>query len=172
MKKSELLEKELTDLRKEQEEKVEKMVFFEGHSAEDHEKDWANYWNTYGREYHRKETQLSRDIAKEQNREIEVEDGVTICLYSDRHAATVIRKTKTTITVRRDKAIRDPNFKPEFIPGGFCAHCTNQDEQTYTYERDPQGNVSTFYWSEKFGRWQRESITLMPGRHEFYDYNF
>lgn len=63
---------------------------------------------------------------------IQVGDGVTVNLWSDRYAATVIKVTKSTVTVRRDKATLNPDFKPEWIPGGFAAHCTNQDEQTYT----------------------------------------
>ena len=104
---------------------------------------------------------------------VEVGDGVTINLWTDRHAATVIKKTKYTLTVQHDKATLDPNFKPEWIPGGFAAHCTNQSEQTYTYERDPNGRIETFRWSNRHGQYgQPGSPTLSKGRHEFYDYNF
>lgn len=102
-----------------------------------------------------------------------VGEGATICLWSDREACTIIKVTKSTITVRRDKATLDPEFKPEFIPGGFCAHCTNQYEQTYSYEPDPDGAVHTFYWSRKFGTYGTPGhLRLIRGRHEFYDYNF
>lgn len=47
---------------------------------------------------------------------VKVGDGVTINLWSDRHAATVIKVTAKTVTVRRDKATLNPDFKPEFIP--------------------------------------------------------
>ena len=57
---------------------------------------------------------------------IQVGDGVTVNLWSDRYAATVIKVTKSTATVRRDKATLNPDFKPEWIPGGFAAHCTNR----------------------------------------------
>ena len=106
---------------------------------------------------------------------VEVGDGVTIHLYSDAHAGTVIKKTKTTITVQQDKATIDPNFKPEFVAGGFAGHCTNQNEQTYTYERDLNGTVTTYRWSKKYNRYQGGgdgSVTVTKGRREFYDYNF
>lgn len=104
---------------------------------------------------------------------VKVGDGVTINLWSDRHAATVIKVTAKTVTVRRDKATLNPDFKPEFIPGGFAAHCTNQREQSYTYEPDEKGEVTTFHWSDKFQRYgQPGNLTLSKGRHEFYDYNF
>ena len=104
---------------------------------------------------------------------IHVGDGVTVNLWSDRYAATVIKVTKSTVTVRRDKATLNPDFKPEWIPGGFAAHCTNQDEQSYTYEPDEKGTEYTFRWSRKYQRYgQPGNLTLSKGRHEFYDYNF
>lgn len=104
---------------------------------------------------------------------IRVGDGVTVNLWSDRYAATVIKVTKSSVTVRRDKATLNPDFKPEWIPGGFAAHCTNQDEQTYTYEPDENGTEYTFRWSRKYQRYgQPGNLTLSKGRHEFYDYNF
>ena len=106
---------------------------------------------------------------------IKVGDGVTVHLWSDAHAATVIKKTRCTITVQYDKATLSPDFKPEFVTGGFCAHCTNQNEQTYTYEKDENGRIETYRWSDKRIRYQGGgdgSIYLTKGRHEFYDYNF
>lgn len=102
-----------------------------------------------------------------------VGDGATVYLYSDSHAGTIVKVTKCTVTVRRDKATLDPNFKPEFIPGGFCAHCTNQDEQSYTYEPDENGELTIVRWSKKYNRYgQPGNLRLGKGRHEFYDYNF
>lgn len=104
---------------------------------------------------------------------VKVGDGVTINLWSDRHAATIIKVTAKTVTVRRDKATLNPDFKPEFIPGGFAAHCTNQSEQSYTYEPDENGEVRTFRWSDKYQMYgQPRNLTLSKGRQEFYDYNF
>ncbi len=105
---------------------------------------------------------------------VKVGDGVTVQLYSDAHAYTVVKVTKTSVTIQRDKAIKDPNFKPEIVPGGFAGHCTNQDKQTYTYERDENGQLETFRYSKKWGRFQQPKAGryLTPGRHEFYDYNF
>lgn len=117
-----------------------------------------------------------KDLIKRIERyNVNVGDGVTICLYSDKHACTVIKRTAKTITVQRDKAILNPNFKPQIEVGGFSGHCTNQDEQTYTYERDENGEITTYRWSDKYGRYcggGDQSITIINGRHEFYDYNF
>lgn len=142
-------------------------------------KGWEEAWNKW---YGKCGRQMSEDIREterlllvEINRELDVGDGATICLYSDRHACTVIAKTKKTITLQQDKATLDPNFKPEFIVGGFAAHCTNQNDQKYTYERDPNGEIFKCYWSERLGRYTTggdQSIGVSVGRHEFYDYNF
>lgn len=102
-----------------------------------------------------------------------VGEGATINFWSDRQAATIIKVTKCSITVQRDKAILNPNFKPEFIIGGFSAHCTNQSEQSYTYEMDETGQTYTFRWSKKHCSYGTPgNLTLSKGRHEFYDYNF
>lgn len=106
---------------------------------------------------------------------VKVGDGATVHLYSDSHACTVIKVTKSTITVQRDKAILDPNFKPEFVAGGFAGHCVNQDDQTYTYERNPEGEIEVYRWSNKYNRYQGGgdgSIVVTKGRREFHDYNF
>lgn len=118
--------------------------------------------------------ELKFQIRREENREIEVGDGVTYCLYSDKHACTVIARTKNTLTIQQDKATLDPNFKPEWVAGGFAGHCTNANEQSYTYERNPNGTIYKCHWSEKYGRFQCSdgSIRIIRGRHEYYDYNY
>jgi hypothetical protein len=103
---------------------------------------------------------------------VEVGEGVTIQLFSDAHAGTVIRKTVKSVTVRRDKATLKDSFKPEFHAGGFAAHCSNQSQQEYNYERDPEGETITFRWSDKFQAYQSKGRFLKKGRKEFYDYNF
>jgi len=102
-----------------------------------------------------------------------VGDGATVNLWSDRHAGTIIKVTKRTIVIRRDKAILDPNFKPNYIPGGFSVHCTNSHDQKWSYEPDEDGDLTTLYWSEKYRQYGRPgNLTASKGRHEYYDYNF
>jgi hypothetical protein len=105
---------------------------------------------------------------------VKVGDGVTMGLYSDAHAGTIVKVTKTSVTVQRDKATLDPNWKPDFVAGGFAGHCTNQNEQTYTYEQDPNGETVTFRWSKKYNQFRntKRGQKLYKGRREFYDYNF
>lgn len=105
---------------------------------------------------------------------VEVGMGATVHFYSDAHAYTIIKvsKSKKQITIQRDTATLSKDFKPEFIVGGFAGHCTNQSEQTYTYERNEDGEVYVFRWSEKKQRYVYKHLNLSGGRRQFYDYNF
>lgn len=102
----------------------------------------------------------------------EVGDGMTLCYWTDKEAYTIIKRTAKTLTLRRCKAKLNPDFKPEFIPGGFVGTVINQHEQTYSYEEDPEGQVITAYWSEKEKGFYWHGLHVIAGRHEFYDYNF
>jgi hypothetical protein len=163
MKYSEILKNKLNELQAEHE-RIVKEIRADSNQREKYKDHIENYWDL--------ERDLKHDICVEKRRELDVGDGCTFHLWSDSHACTVIKRTPKTITIQRDKAVLDPNFKPEWIPGGFAAHCTNQDEQRYTYERDPKGEIITARWSEKRGGFIYLDKIITTGRHEFYDYNF
>ena len=116
-----------------------------------------------------KATDLYNDYFKDS---VQVGDGATVCYWSDRHAYDVIAKTPCTLTLRRCKATLKPTYKPEFIPGGFAAHCVNNNEQDYDYENDPDGVIKKAYWSKKNHRYYVDKLPVTAGRHEHYDYNF
>lgn len=102
-----------------------------------------------------------------------VGEGATVHYWTDSNAYTIIARTEKSLTLQRDKAILDPNFKPDFIPGGFCGTVVNQYDQSYTYEKDPNGQIRKAYWSEtKKGFYVEKTLRVSLGRHEFYDYNF
>lgn len=103
--------------------------------------------------------------------ELEVGDHAHICHWSDVSPVTVIKRTAKTITVRYDKATRDPEWKPEFEVGGFSAHCTNNDEQKWIIEEDPNGRTDTFRL-RKVGWRNAADEKLYPGWMKRYDYNF
>jgi hypothetical protein len=95
--------------------------------------------------------------------DLQVGDGATICLWSDRKACTVIARTARTITVQGDRAVR--------VDNNGMSEC-----QQYEYHRNPEAGIST-YSLRKNGRWVRVGDTLngqclVAGRHEFYDYAF
>ena len=123
--------------------------------------------------FHR-EGELQRELNSVNMMNVKVGDGITLNLYSDSHAYTIIARTAKTITIQRDKAALKKDFKPEIVVGGFAGHCMNQNEQEYDYERNPKGETMVIRWSEKNQRWSAPKgyryVSL--GRHEFYDYNF
>lgn len=171
IKQSEALEIVLADLKKKEDDLREKAFSGDG----DFDDKFDKFWNGGGKALSEQIKETERRIFVEKNREIEVGDGVTYQLYTDSYACTVIKRTPKTITIQRDKATLSPDFKPKFIPGGFSAHCTNNEEQSYTYERDPNGDIYVCHWSEKEGRFRSGSdgsFKIRRGRHEFYDYNF
>jgi hypothetical protein len=113
-------------------------------------------------------------------------DGVTVSLWTDCEAYTIIKQTPTTMTLQLDKATLSPEFQPEIIPGGFAGHCVNQQDQTYTYERDADGRtikISLRRWKDEEGnerrKWKRTGSgtfeagnNAYAGRRKFHDYNF
>ncbi len=105
--------------------------------------------------------------------ELCVGDGVTVCIGTDKDPCTVIKKTKAMLVIQADRATLNPDFHPEFVVGGFCGRCVNQDEQRYTYERDEKGYIYTAHWSEKrLGWFVFGHSRVVLGREKFHDYNF
>ena len=102
---------------------------------------------------------------------VSVGQGATINYRSYRHAGTIVKVTKWSITIRRDTAILSPDFSPQFIIGGFSVFCTDQPEQEYTYEPNDSGELVTIRWSKKYNRYGCPGqISASKGRHEFYNY--
>lgn len=113
-------------------------------------------------------------------------DGVTVSVWTDCEAYTIIKRTATTMTLQEDKATKSPNFTPEFVTGGFAGHCINQGDQTYTYEPNPTGSkikVSLRRWTDEEGNerrlWKKVGTktferggNVYPNRRKFHDYNF
>lgn len=90
---------------------------------------------------------------------VEVGDGVTLNLYSDSHACTVIKRTAKTLTVQRDNAKRIDN-------NGMS------DSQEYEYTPNENGNIEVVRWSNKYNCWMWCDKAISMGRHEYYDYSF
>jgi len=102
-----------------------------------------------------------------------------IC-YSDVRVHEIVRViSDTCVEVRRLKATLD-NWQPEFIPGGFAAHCINNRSQRYVYTSDETEEIFRIRKSRsksvrKGGKWfdaggHYYKIEAEP--YEFHDYNF
>lgn len=96
----------------------------------------------------------------------EVGMGVTECMWSDRHAYTIVAViSDRQIVVQRDKAVRTDN-------NGLS------ESQSYSYERDPDGERKTVT-KRKNGKWVTKGDALKGGtgwligeRNEYYDPSF
>lgn len=128
-------------------------------------------WNLKGTYEERQEAEAK--MFADWYHEMEVGDHAHVTMWSDVYPVTIIKKTATTLTVRNDKAHLDPNWKPEFIIGGFSAHCTNNDNQQWIIEEDPDGCIEVFRWSKRLNCYKDTSdCKLFPEWAKHYDYNF
>lgn len=107
-------------------------------------------------------------------------DGVTVTLYTDRVAYSVVEKGKRHMILREDKAIR--KTEPIITPGGFAGHCINNDSIEYDYEPDPGGRevkITKRVGPDGYVTWKMvgtgtnsRGMYAYPGRDYKYDYNF
>ena len=117
---------------------------------------------------------------------LNIGDGVSVSVWSDVHAYTIIKKTATTMTLRADKAELLNREELRFVVGGFAAHCENQEVQRYEYTPNPDGvkiKISLRHWNDEEGnerrRWKKSGVktfeiggNVRPGRRAFRDFNF
>ena len=94
--------------------------------------------------------------------------------WSDMSPYEIVRViSEKTIEIRAMRSEKDPNFKPEFVSGGFAGHCTNQNEQKWTYTSVEENDVikarlrKDGYFYSRFGRHILDNEPV-----KFYDYNF
>lgn len=96
--------------------------------------------------------------------------------YSDVWPYQVVRVSESgkTFWVASVESTRDPEWKPEFVSGGFAGHCYNNQEQRWIYGLTDTQNTIPVRWSKKMNGWKskfgRHAISDRPVR--FYDYNF
>lgn len=95
--------------------------------------------------------------------------------YTDVEPYEVIKHiSDKTLEVRLMDAILDESWKPEFTPGGFCGHCTNNGTQRWTISKNERNPVirirkqKSGAWKDQYG-WQYQ-LSDVPRK--FYDYNF
>ena len=102
--------------------------------------------------------------------------------YTDVRPCTVVKveRNGSRVIVRSDKFERNKDSKPEFVPGGFAGHCTNQHEIKYDISEDLNGYEAAYTLRKWRGRYCWTAAGCSPdGRNQigkgwraFYDYNF
>ena len=94
--------------------------------------------------------------------------------YSDVSPFEIIRKVSDkTVEIRAMNAERDPNWTPDFVPGGFCGTVVNQRDQRWIISSSADAPVVRIRlgkqgWKDANGR--RFQLSDEPVK--FYDYNF
>lgn len=94
--------------------------------------------------------------------------------YSDIEPYEIVRViSDKTIEVRNMSAERDPNWKPEIIPGGFAGHCVNQNEQRWIITPRLDAPVVRIRLGKKGWRNKYGALFVLSNRpFKYYDYNF
>ena len=111
--------------------------------------------------------------------------GATVTIFSDSHACTIERVSKSgkQVWLRQDKATLlngVDSGEPDALhsdPGGFCAHVSGS--QRHGYEPNPKGHSYSATLRQN-GQWklvgsrtnERGCTVCFGGRHEHYDFNF
>ena len=95
--------------------------------------------------------------------------------YSDINTYEVIRVvSEKCIEIRKMKGEKNPDFKPEFVAGGFSAVCINQGDQEWIITSDESAPViriranKKLGWADKYG----QKFVLRDKPVKYYDYNF
>ena len=95
-------------------------------------------------------------------------------LHSDCFPFEIVERiSEKTIKIREMTATLSPDFKPIAVVGGFCAHVTNNRDQSYTYESNENEEIITARL-RKDGKYHsvRGAHYLSNEPYRFYDYNF
>jgi hypothetical protein len=94
--------------------------------------------------------------------------------YSDVNPFEIVRRiSDKTVEIRAMNAERDPNWKPDFVPGGFCGTVINQSQQRWLINSNPDGRVFRIRLGKR--GWKDSSgsrYVLADQPQKFYDYNF
>ena len=96
-------------------------------------------------------------------------------LWSDRHAYEVIRKVSDiTYEIRRMDAVLDPQWKPEWVCGGFAGRCVNQHTQKWIFSQNESNPIIRIRKKKKGAAWCRGQDIFYPSNNplEFRDFNF
>ena len=98
-------------------------------------------------------------------------------LWTDVEPFEIVRVVSDkTIEVRKMKAERAEDWKPNMVSGGFAFHCTNNADQRKAWVMTPDTDAETIrIRKQKDGRWKNPSFGLFrlaeqPAKK--YDFNF
>ena len=132
----------------------------------------------------RRQTRFNEYAAKQNSRTlmkcnlVQIQMGyATNSLHSDAHPFEIVRVVSDkTIEVRAMDAERSPDWKPEFVSGGFAGHCTNNDDQRNAWVmKSNADNPVVRIRKRKNGSWYSPShgrFYLSEAPFKKHDFNF
>lgn len=91
--------------------------------------------------------------------------------YSQSYPWVEVSRTEKTVKLAKVLVGPDPDWKPKMHAGGFSAHCSNQNEQTWIYAGVDK-EYTKIIRKTKMG-WSHSGVKFRENEAvEFYDYNF
>ena len=125
-----------------------------------------------------KPTFMDEQIAREIERNKPIQAYANHAMYTDVQPYEVIEKrTENKVIIRKMKAEKRADWKPEIIAGGFSGVCIDSHDQGKAWDitADEEGETFAIRWSKANRRWQdadgsRFFMSEQPVK--FYDYNF
>lgn len=91
--------------------------------------------------------------------------------YSDVEPYEIVRwVSETCIEIRFMNTVLSPDWKPNWVPGGFSAICTNISEQKWIITSNPANPVTRIHKGKK--GWKQGEFRLSHEPVKYYDYNF
>jgi hypothetical protein len=103
---------------------------------------------------------------------VEPGEYVTAHGYTDAYAYFVVGATATTLKLKRATVTLDPNWKREFIPGGFCGHTVNNGGEWIVEPPAEDTPTVVAHYRPKRGAYFLDGKALTYGAREYYDFNF
>ena len=106
----------------------------------------------------------------------EIKKFATYCGWTDREPFEVVRAiSDQTVEIRAMDAVRNPDWKPEWVVGGFSGVCVNDKEQRWIITSNPDNPVSRIRWSKANQQWQKGKYCrfyMADKPCKYYDNNF
>jgi hypothetical protein len=116
---------------------------------------------------------INHVYSRTKSQEPQIGMGVTICMWSDRHAGTIVNINGDMLIVCRDDVTRvDTNGMSE---SQSYEYKTNPSNSKSYWKKDKRGNWCEYhfnYETKRFNKNKSSSHLAIGHREEYYDYSF
>ena len=106
----------------------------------------------------------------------EIKKYAIYCGWTDREPFEVVRViSEQTVEIRAMDCVQDPDWKPEWVVGGFSGICLNDKSQRWIITSNPDNPVTRIRWSKRNHQWQKGTycrFSMADEPYKYYDNNF